>query len=60
MSVAGRETLGEADYARFRDLILRSSGIELSEVRRSDSSSAPLPARWSERRCPGRPSSTPT
>jgi chemotaxis protein methyltransferase CheR len=36
VSVAGREALGEADFARFRDLIQRSSGIELSEVRRTD------------------------
>jgi chemotaxis protein methyltransferase CheR len=29
-------TLGEADSARFRDLIQRTSGIELGEVRRAD------------------------
>ena len=27
---------GEADFARFRELVLRSSGMELSEVRRSE------------------------
>jgi hypothetical protein len=36
MTVAGREALGKTDYARFRELIQSSSGIELSEVRRSD------------------------
>jgi len=32
----GTEALGEADFARFRELVLRSSGMELSEVRRSE------------------------
>jgi chemotaxis protein methyltransferase CheR len=36
VSPAGPEALGEADFTRFRDLIQRSSGMELSEVRRSD------------------------
>jgi chemotaxis protein methyltransferase CheR len=36
VSPAGPDALGEADFTRFRDLIQRSSGMELSEVRRSD------------------------
>ena len=36
MNAVGTEGLGEADFARFRELVLRSSGMELSEVRRSE------------------------
>ena len=36
MNAVGAEALGEADFARFRELVLRSSGMELSEVRRSE------------------------
>jgi chemotaxis protein methyltransferase CheR len=36
MNAVGTEALGEADFARFRELVLRSSGMELSEVRRSE------------------------
>jgi chemotaxis protein methyltransferase CheR len=36
MNAVGTEALGEADFTRFRELVLRSSGMELSEVRRSE------------------------
>ena len=36
MSAVEARPLGESDFTRFRDLVQRTSGIELSEVRRSD------------------------
>ena len=36
MSATQARSLGKAEYERFRELVQRSSGIELSEVRRSD------------------------
>jgi chemotaxis protein methyltransferase CheR len=36
MSAVETRPLGESDFTRFRELVQRTSGIELSEVRRSD------------------------